>query len=205
MKAAADNSGGNAGGNTGSNRGGGNIGNYGGTSNNLRIPLLELKRRQSTLRASLEELIVEYLRGLTAEGESDLSNEYFEHNRERREKREKRRTKNTMLHDIDGLGSSNDIEIDVLSESDKRDGGGGGERGRHRVEHGASIISDVDDKNNELNTDGRATVRDDKRKEQIVCAEQNRRITHLDRNALDSAVGNESDYEHNIRRLLNYR
>lgn len=182
---------------------GGNINNGRSTANiGFRIPLFELKRRQTALRASLEELIVEYLRGLTAEGESDLSNEYFEHNRERREKRD-RRTKNAMLNDIDGLRSSvaNDIEIDVLSESDKKDGI---DRGRHRTEHGASITSDVDEKNI-LNSDGNAKVKNNNGKEQLVCTEQNRRITHLDRDVLEAAVGNESDYEHNIRRLLNYR
>lgn len=178
-----------------------------GVVSSLRVPLLELKRKQSALRASLEELIVEYLRGLTAEGEPDLSNEYFDHNRKKRDNRRRRTyTSNTdtFANEIDGNADSvsNNIEIDVLSENDAE---------RRRVQYNAGNLTEIDE-NSEYSSDearpstmkysGESVVQ---QKDRPVCGEQKRRVIHLDRHILDSAVGNESDYEHNIRRLLNYR
>lgn len=197
-------------------------GHSGGGLSNLHIPLLELKRKQSVLRASLEELIVEYLRGLTAEGDNDLSNEYFEHNRERRKKRDHRTKTNTNSNDLNNSRDSgnsgsdggnrnsrsniisstastvgNDIEIDVLSERDDK---------RKRIQFSDGSITELDE--NTVAAETAATHGKTIKKElqqQPVCGVKKRRIIHLDRNVLESAVGNESDYEHNIRRLLNYR
>lgn len=192
----------------GSSGGGRFSGGHSGGISSLHIPLLELKRKQSALRASLEELIVEYLRGLTAEGENDLSTEYFEHNRERRKKRD-HRTKNgnnvnagrqSRSNSISSTASTvgNDIEIDVLSESDEK---------RKRIQFSDGSITEFDE--NAAVADAAAALHAQAIKKELlqqpVCGAKKRRIIHLDRNVLDSAVGNESDYEHNIRRLLNYR
>lgn len=160
-----------------------------------------MKRKQTALRASLEELIVEYLRGLTGEGDNDLSNEYFEHHRERREKRERRKNDaNVRSNEVTGGSVADNIEIDVLSESDRNGGSD-----RRRLRFGATEnITDVESE--EYNEDGSSRKHGKvATKKDAVCTEQKRRISHLDRNVLEQALANESDYEHNIRRLLNYR
>lgn len=186
----------------GSSGGGRFSAGHGGGISSLHIPLLELKRKQSALRASLEELIVEYLRGLTAEGDNDLSNEYFEHNRERRKKRDHRTgtAGQSRSNSISSTASTvgNDIEIDVLSESDEK---------RKRIQFSDGSITELDE--NAVEAEAAAALHAQTIKKELlqqpVCGVKKRRIIHLDRNVLDSAAGNESDYEHNIRRLLNYR
>lgn len=139
----------------------------------------DLKQKRTKLRASLEELIVEYLRSLAPDGEDQ--------HLDRRHKRDINGNPGDTLSDdaaknvnenIDGSGKSAINAIVVKNESHISD-----DRNDGRVQ--------IDNEN--------ATL------PKYVCAESKQRVTQLDRIELEKALQNESDYEHNIRRLLNYR
>lgn len=178
-----------------------------GTVSSLHVPLLELKRKQSALRASLEELIVEYLRGLTADSEPDLTKDSFQHSRVRRSSRRQRVEAQNANPNVNHTEANtkniiNDIEIDVLTANDVE---------RRHIQLASGNLSDLYENSEYINDEvppATLTHIDDsvgKQKDQTVCGNQKRRVVHFDREVLDSVVENESDYEHNIRRLLNYR
>lgn len=128
----------------------------------------ELKRKRMNLRASLEELLVEYLHGLAPdEAAADRS-----------------RVKRSP---IDRMTQNSDAEI--VNKSKRREE-------NHNNYSGESVKESirVDDTANATRNASKS-----------VCAERRQRITQLDRNELSAVFNHDSDKEHNIRRMLNYR
>lgn len=138
----------------------------------------DLKQKRTMLRASLEELIVEYLRSLAPDGDDQ--------HMDRRQKRENNE------NFVDAL-------IDGTSENATKNISGS--------EKSAIVVtneSHINDKRNGSRLQiGNANATSSSSK--VVCVERKQRITQLDRIELEKALQNESDYEHNIRRLLIYR
>lgn len=142
----------------------------------------DLKQKRTKLRASLEELIVEYLRSLAPEEDDQHA--------ARRKKRE------LNGNSIDALSDDDDVAEKLnrnVSGSEKSAANG-------IVLKNESHMSD-DRSGERVQIDNENATSPSKN----VCAERKQRIAQLDRIELEKALQNESDYEHNIRSLLNYR
>lgn len=142
---------------------------------------VELKSKRNSLRTSLEELILEYLRGLSPPGDEENYMEFSKRIRKKREiyvnEQNKHENKSDKL----------DLEADSVYQ---------------RTEIGAMNITVTSDEDYDSDTkyDRYRSV-----SERSVCLDHRRRITQLDQFSLDQSIENEADDEHNIRRILNYR
>ncbi|KAJ6646103.1 hypothetical protein Bhyg_01313, partial [Pseudolycoriella hygida] len=141
---------------------------------------VELKSKRNSLRSSLEELILEYLRGLSPPGDEENYMEFSKRIRKKREiyvnERNEHENKSDKL----------DLDTDSVNQ---------------RTEIGAMNITVVSDEDYDSDTkyDRYRSV-----SERSVCVDHRRRITQLDQFALDQSIEDEADDEHNIRRILNY-
>lgn len=141
-----------------------------------------LKQKRTKLRASLEELIVEYLRSLAPEDDDQ--------NLDRRHKR-----------DING-NAIDALSDDVAKNASRNSSGSEKSAINAVVVKNESHISDGHTDEAVQNENENATSTSSSK---IVCAERKKTVRSLDRIQLEKALQNESDYEHNIRLLLNYR
>lgn len=142
-----------------------------------------LKQKRTKLRASLEELIVEYLRSLAPEDDDRHS--------DRRHKR-----------DING-NAIDALSDDAAKNANRNPSGSEKSAINAIVVKNESHISDGHTDEPVQNENENATSTSSSSK--TVCAERKKSVSSLDRVQLEKALQNESDYEHNIRLLLNYR
>lgn len=165
----------------------------------------ELRRKRMNLRASLEELLVEYLNLRTASVTDDTSNDAI-NDRDDRLPRVKRSSKslpqtianarNSQIRkrNVDAATDDDHISSRVNSANDEQRL----QTSSQTVEiPNGSIQIDEDSADNSNATATNVT--------KSVCPQRRRRITQLDRNELAKAIQSGSEHEHNIRGLLNYR
>lgn len=144
----------------------------------------ELKRKRMTLRASLEELLVEYLHGL-APNSDDVTNDHS------RIKRRANAPQNNQFSVNDRTNENIDTEHINNANAENRVQNKQSAKMQHEN-------IDIDDDSSSTNTTATNSTKS-------VCSERKRRVTQLDRNEVASAIQDISDHEYNIRRLLNYR
>lgn len=131
--------------------------------------------KKDNLRASLERLIVEYLKKLTSD-----DRESFEDNPRNRRNLNNLTSLQPIKSDSENLINKTDSEVEERIEIGVRN---------------ITVTESVDSNEEKINM----------LYEQTMCSERKRRIAQLDRFELEDALRNETDNEHNIRRILNYR
>jgi hypothetical protein len=154
-------------------------------------PVITAKEKRNSMRASLERLIVKYLRKIT----SDTDDDDMEDASERRNRRNlNNSTQFTFGDDIAKMRDANFDKTngDKVSEDEYE--------------------SAEDDGDDEASTDDGLSEQMDGNKIKhsmwngnLQCSEKKRRITQLDRFELQKSVENEMDNEINIRNVLSYR
>lgn len=154
----------------------------------------DLKRKRMTLRASLEELLVEYLRNLAPEHDDGSIGD-------RSRVKRHANPSNGIANDKE---SNTESDKSILSRSDVNNSSAKAANliGDNNSVAPALLLNESIDAN-DGDDDNRVNATSSTPKN--VCAERRQRISQLDRNELDAALQNHTDYEHNIRRLLNYR
>lgn len=148
----------------------------------------DIKRKRLTLRASLESLLVEYLRGLAPDDDGG-----FDDDRSRVKRSAAAAAISPSMQNNDDQNRNENSDAKNINSSTLR------EKDETRVRNNYSVKNtnefDVaDDRINQTTNASRS-----------FCPERRQRITQLDRNELAKAIQNISEHEHNIRSLLNYR
>jgi hypothetical protein len=151
------------------------------------------KEKRNSLRASLERMIVKYLRKITSDEDDDVE--------DASERRNRRNLNNSTLFD------SSAVVVDDMASSEK-------ETSENSKSHVSELKnndnSDDDEENDEENGSSDENIDGNKIKNSmwngnLMCSEKKRRITQLDRFELEKSIENEMDNEINIRNVLNYR
>lgn len=182
------------------------------------------KQQEETimLQATLEKMIVEYLKKLSPE--EDLEAEIGRLKRHLSELQdsmeveyEERPGGNAARNETDRVAiDSNEIVDNLLWTVSEGDGGGGGGASDKEV---VATVDDGDGNGDDKEIDGVVNGGDEfghtnrsglKRKKsgarhQQQCVERKRVLGTLSRLDLDKAAQNETEHEYNIRRVINYR
>jgi hypothetical protein len=160
-------------------------------------PVITAKEKRTSMRASLERLIVKYLRKITSDTDDDME--------DASERRNRRNLNNaTQFTFGDDIAKMRDRVIDktngdTLSEDEYESA----EDDDVEAEDEAEEESSTDDGLSEK-MDGNK-IKHSMWNGNLLCSEKRRRITQLDRFELQKSVENEMDNEINIRDVLNYR
>lgn len=148
--------------------------------------LASLKIKRNLLRTSLEQLIVEYL--------SEFSPIWNDYGEDYTDYLTRNRRNSVVSTNANGTSTSHEYD-DFSSEEVAR-----------RFEIGSrniTVTKSYDDEDDEFEKElNRYRYVFSKK---FVCNNHRRRIAHLDQFELEKSLHNDTKYEHNIRRILNYR
>ncbi|XP_055388084.1 uncharacterized protein LOC129616470 [Condylostylus longicornis] len=173
----------------------------------------QLNARKASLRASLEKLIIRYLRKLSPDENFDyeMHKRSIRYKRNMRRKRVKRLSKQNSTKNskesIEELNISYDNDFDInfndtddqnTTKYDKMVLG----KSHLRINLGEHFVVDENFGNKKLEYE----QRQQKLKEiRLFCPDQKRKVSSLDRFDIENSYRNESMEDYNIRRLLNRR
>lgn len=169
----------------------------------IHDPIFSLKAKRNSLRASLEQLIVQYLNGLSGPADSEFSDNYLEYSRKRRNSDNESAIDDNLGKVIDK--SENEVSYDDEDDDDDNEETDDDGKFPSRIEIGVRNIT-VPESEFESYVD--KVDRYDHillGRKKSICPIRRRRVTQLDQYEMSLSIQNESTLEHNIRRVLNYR
>lgn len=164
-----------------------------GFGNRPKDDVNDLKRKRLTLRASLESLLVEYLRGFASNNDDGFADD-----------------RSRVKRSIDALSAATAAAVEQLQNDEDQNRNENSDaknvNSSNVREDENGVGNNYSDKNaNEFSVAADDRINRTTNASKSFCPERRQRITQLDRNELAKAIQNISEHEHNIRSLLNYR